>query len=71
MPDANSYLLCAYILKMSAIKNILIIILSNKETIVDRVRGKIIGAAEIIDRHCYNCLVDLNYETPSNFSNIG
>ena len=50
MPDANGYELCAQIKKMPDIKDIPIIILSEKETIVDRVRGKMVGVAEIITK---------------------
>ena len=48
MPDANGYELCAQIKKMPAFKHIPIIILSDKENMVDKVRAKIVGAIDTL-----------------------
>lgn len=45
MPDANGYELCAQIRKMPDFKNIPIIICHDKESLVDRVRAKMVGAS--------------------------
>ena len=50
MPDANGYELCAQIKKMSDFKHIPIIILSDRENMVDKVRAKIVGAIDIINK---------------------
>ena len=50
MPDANGYELCAQIKKMPGLKTIPVIILSEKETTIDRVRSKMVGAADIINK---------------------
>ena len=46
MPDANGYELCAQIRKMPALKNVPIVILREKESIIDRVKAKMAGVSD-------------------------
>ncbi len=48
MPDANGYELCAQIKRMPALKDIPIIILSEQENLVDKLRRKMSGAIDVI-----------------------
>lgn len=50
MPDANGYELCAQIKRMPALKNIPIIVLNNRETIIDKLRRKTSGAVDTISK---------------------
>lgn len=46
MPDANGYELCAQIRKMPALKNVPIVILRQKENLIDRVKAKMSGVSD-------------------------
>ncbi len=46
MPDMGGYELCSRIRQISALKDTSIVILSNSDRMVDRVRGKMAGANE-------------------------
>lgn len=46
MPDMGGYELCSRIRQISALKDVSIVILSNSDRMVDRVRGKMAGANE-------------------------
>ncbi|MCC0177958.1 response regulator [Waterburya agarophytonicola K14] len=50
MPDINGYELCAQIKKMPDLKNIPLIIIGEQDSIVDKLRGKISGAVDIISK---------------------
>ena len=50
MPDVNGFELCSQIKKMPDFKDIPIIILSEKENMVERVRSKMVGASDIINK---------------------
>ena len=50
MPDANGYELCAQIKRMSALKDVPIVILSRQEGVVNKLRGRMSGAVDIINK---------------------
>lgn len=50
MPDASGYELCAQIRKMPNLKNIPIVIYDDKESMVDRVRAKMVGASHFMNK---------------------
>lgn len=50
MPIANGYEICAQIRRISAFKNTPIIILTNNDGIVDRVRAKMVGASGFLSK---------------------
>ena len=50
MPDVSGYKLCAQIKKMPALKNVPIVLLNNKKGMIDRVRVKMAGASDCINK---------------------
>lgn len=50
MTDANGYELCSQIKKMPALKDIPLVILRDKEGMVERLRGKLSGAVDFINK---------------------
>lgn len=50
MPNTNGYELCTQLRKVSAFQDIPIIILTGKEGIIDRVRAKLVGASDYLNK---------------------
>lgn len=48
MPVANGYELCSQIRKISVLKTTPIVILTGNDSIIDRVRAKVVGATHFI-----------------------
>lgn len=50
MPVANGYEICAQVRRVSRLKNIPIVIVTSNNTIIDRVRAKMVGASGFISK---------------------
>jgi two-component system, chemotaxis family, response regulator PixG len=50
MPVANGYEICAQIRRVSALKNVPVVILTGNDGIVDRVRAKMVGASDFLSK---------------------
>jgi two-component system, chemotaxis family, response regulator PixG len=50
MPIANGYEICAQIRRVSALKDIPVVIVTGKDGIVDRVRAKMVGASDFLSK---------------------
>jgi DNA-binding response OmpR family regulator len=48
MPIANGYEICAQIRRVSALKNMPVVILTGRDGLVDRVRATIVGCSDFI-----------------------
>jgi chemotaxis family two-component system response regulator PixG len=50
MPNTNGYEICAQLRKLSFFRNTPILILTGNDGIVDRVRAKLVGASDFLNK---------------------
>jgi chemotaxis family two-component system response regulator PixG len=54
MPNANGYEICGQLRKMSLFRKVPIVILTGNDGIIDRVRAKIVGSSDFINKPVYS-----------------